>query len=90
MEDESGSRPPLYQIGNVRTNCLDNLDRTNVVQSALAKWTLTRQLRELSLLSPTDTVENYPEFMTVYRNSASGIFLILTRLKLYQSVGRSC
>lgn len=33
------------QTGTVRTNCIDNLDRTNVVQSKIARETLPRQLQ---------------------------------------------
>jgi hypothetical protein len=69
LNDETGNRSPSYQIGNVRTNCLDNLDRTNVFQSALAKWTLSRQLRDLQVLGSEEVVDNYPEFMSIYRNS---------------------
>ena len=32
----------------VRTNCMDCLDRTNVVQTAVSRWALQRQLAELS------------------------------------------
>ena len=37
------------QSGVVRSNCMDCLDRTNVVQSAIASWALERQLNELGL-----------------------------------------
>ena len=37
------------QTGILRTNCMDCLDRTNVVQSAVAGWALTQQLSELGL-----------------------------------------
>ena len=33
------------QLGTVRTNCIDSLDRTNVVQSLLARPVLQSQLR---------------------------------------------
>lgn len=38
---------------------MDTLDRTNVVQAALAKWTLHQQLIELGILSPSVGVDNY-------------------------------
>ena len=38
------------QNGVVRSNCIDCLDRTNVVQSALGRLILTRQLRAINLL----------------------------------------
>ncbi|KAF2165177.1 hypothetical protein M409DRAFT_24563 [Zasmidium cellare ATCC 36951] len=37
------------QTGVLRTNCMDCLDRTNVVQSAIAGWALQQQLSELGL-----------------------------------------
>lgn len=50
---------------------MDSLDRTNVVQSALAKYILDKQLVTAGLLNPGDSVNNHSEFMTVFRNSAS-------------------
>ena len=44
------------------------LDRTNVVQSALAKYIIDKQLRSAGVLAPNDTVENHPEFMWIFRN----------------------
>ncbi|KAH6853302.1 SacI homology domain-containing protein [Chaetomium sp. MPI-CAGE-AT-0009] len=38
------------QTSVVRTNCMDCLDRTNVVQSMLARWTLDRMFIDLGLL----------------------------------------
>ncbi|AEO53088.1 hypothetical protein MYCTH_2293961 [Thermothelomyces thermophilus ATCC 42464] len=38
------------QTSVVRSNCMDCLDRTNVVQSMLARWTLDRMLIDLGLL----------------------------------------
>ncbi|QSZ31020.1 hypothetical protein DSL72_000581 [Monilinia vaccinii-corymbosi] len=40
-----------HQTSVVRTNCMDCLDRTNVVQSMLGRWTLNRQLTDLGVLS---------------------------------------
>ncbi|CAK4031152.1 related to SAC1-recessive suppressor of secretory defect [Lecanosticta acicola] len=37
------------QTGVLRTNCMDCLDRTNVVQSAVAGWALQQQLAELGI-----------------------------------------
>ncbi|KAK5107519.1 hypothetical protein LTR62_001049 [Meristemomyces frigidus] len=37
------------QKGIIRTNCMDCLDRTNVVQSAIGGWALQQQLLELGL-----------------------------------------
>jgi len=51
--------PTYLQQGSVRTNCMDNLDRTNVVQATLAKHTLTLQLRDLGILPPDAGVDDY-------------------------------
>ncbi|CAO3590086.1 unnamed protein product [Absidia cylindrospora] len=56
------------QSSVVRTNCMDCLDRTNVVQSSLAKWVLTEQLRELGILDAKDELNNSSSFMTGFRN----------------------
>ncbi|KIY51304.1 hypothetical protein FISHEDRAFT_64308 [Fistulina hepatica ATCC 64428] len=53
------SATPKLQQGVVRTNCLDNLDRTNVVQAALAKWTLNRQLMDLGIISKESNVDDF-------------------------------
>lgn len=41
------------QKGVFRVNCIDCLDRTNVVQSAFARHMLTTQLEALALLNET-------------------------------------
>ena len=48
---------------------MDNLDRTNVAQSAIAKWMLNRQLRDINLLQEHESVDSYPDFMHQFRNS---------------------
>jgi len=52
----------------VRTNCMDCLDRTNVVQTTLARWVLNDQLRSVGILQPNDCVENHPKFISLFRN----------------------
>ncbi|KAK5163467.1 uncharacterized protein LTR77_010649 [Saxophila tyrrhenica] len=37
------------QTGVVRTNCMDCLDRTNIVQSSIAGWALEQQLKDRGL-----------------------------------------
>ncbi|TFK41302.1 inositol/phosphatidylinositol phosphatase [Crucibulum laeve] len=59
--------PVKMQKGVIRTNCMDNLDRTNVVQAALAKWTLNVQLRELGILSETAGIDDYEAFSKDFR-----------------------
>jgi hypothetical protein len=53
----------------VRTNCIDCLDRTNVVQSILARRSLEIQLKEIGVLMQGETIENIPEFYRAFRHS---------------------
>lgn len=45
------------QTGVFRTNCMDCLDRTNVVQSMLAHRSLESQLRRMSMLAATEQLD---------------------------------
>ncbi|EDN10458.1 inositol/phosphatidylinositol phosphatase [Histoplasma capsulatum] len=56
------------QTSVVRTNCMDCLDRTNVVQSMLARWTLTRQLLDAGVLQPGESTSDDSEFEFLFRN----------------------
>ena len=56
------------QTGVVRTNCMDCLDRTNVVQSMLGRWTVSRQLIDVGVLHPGESASDDPEFETIFRN----------------------
>ncbi|KAK6580984.1 hypothetical protein PZA11_006472 [Diplocarpon coronariae] len=56
-----------HQTSVVRTNCMDCLDRTNVVQSMLARFTLNRQLTDLGVLSRGETFTSDPEFEILFR-----------------------
>mgnify|MGYP003648383066 CR=1 FL=1 len=42
------------QTGGIRTNCIDCLDRTNVVQSVFARHMLITQLQTLGILASVD------------------------------------
>ncbi|GAM20122.1 hypothetical protein SAMD00019534_032970 [Acytostelium subglobosum LB1] len=53
------------QQGIVRTNCIDNLDRTNVVQSLVSRNCLERQLAALGV--DVGTISS-PAFNGVYKN----------------------
>ncbi|KAL6299034.1 SacI homology domain-containing protein [Sparassis latifolia] len=61
--DASKAEPVKMQRGTVRTNCLDNLDRTNVAQAAVAKWMLNRQLVAVDILKESDSIDNYDDVM---------------------------
>ncbi|EPE09574.1 phosphoinositide phosphatase [Ophiostoma piceae UAMH 11346] len=57
------------QSSVVRTNCMDCLDRTNVVQSMLARWTLERMFSDLGLMSRGGTLlDQDPVFEELFRN----------------------
>lgn len=57
-----------HQASVVRTNCMDCLDRTNVVQSMFARFTLNRQLTDLGVLSRGETFTSAdPEFEALFR-----------------------
>lgn len=64
---QDGSTPCL-QDGVFRTNCIDCLDRTNVVQSLLAQRSLEQQLRRLGILEPKERISNHPAFEALYKN----------------------
>ena len=56
------------QTAVVRTNCMDCLDRTNVVQSMLGRWTLTRMLIDLGILRPGESAQDDQNFEMLFRN----------------------
>lgn len=55
------------QSGSVRTNCMDNLDRTNVAQAAIAKYVLTRQLQDIGVFGENETVDDHEELSAAFR-----------------------
>src|SRR5690606_29394875 len=61
-------QPARHQVGIIRTNCVDSLDRTNVVQSLIAKKVLLQQLLEAGILQPYDQLEDHRDFDSIYRN----------------------
>ncbi|PFH46638.1 hypothetical protein AMATHDRAFT_69424 [Amanita thiersii Skay4041] len=63
----SQTTPVRVQSGTVRTNCMDNLDRTNVVQAALAKWTLNKMLQNLGIIPEGAGVDDYEPFSKDFR-----------------------
>ena len=56
------------QDGTFRTNCIDCLDRTNVVQSMLARRSLQTVLRSVNVLMEEELLESNAEFEFVFRN----------------------
>ncbi|KWU45084.1 hypothetical protein RHOSPDRAFT_33333 [Rhodotorula sp. JG-1b] len=64
----ASSQPQRKQSSVVRTNCMDCLDRTNVVQSALGKWVLNNQLRQVGVLSVKESIDEHAAFLDLFRN----------------------
>ena len=56
------------QSAVVRTNCMDCLDRTNVVQSMLGRWALTQQLQDVGILPPGERAQDDAQFEFLFRN----------------------
>lgn len=75
-EDHADSKTTQKQTGTIRTNCMDCLDRTNVVQSVLAKHILLRQLKDIGYLQENEGVEQLGRFEEDFRNSMTQKALI--------------
>lgn len=70
------SMTPQLQKGYVRTNCIDCLDRTNVLQSAIAEVILTKQLRQLEIISQEKSIKDfavYAKFSNIWADHADAI-----------------
>jgi hypothetical protein len=72
VESPGASGAPLdirsTQTSVVRTNCMDCLDRTNVVQSMLGRWAVTHQLMDAGVLRPGENANDDREFEDLFRN----------------------
>lgn len=66
-----------YQKSIVRTNCMDCLDRTNVVQSMLARWMLNRQMIDVGVLTEGENTAAFENFEVMFRNGKPCISLLL-------------
>ena len=58
---DHGGNVLIRQHGVVRTNCIDCLDRTNVVQSRIARCLLREQLKTLGIMSTSEQLEMHLE-----------------------------
>lgn len=56
------------QSGVIRTNCIDCLDRTNVVQSMLARRSLQQVLEKLNIVRVNQTIESITAFDSLFKN----------------------
>ena len=53
---------------------MDNLDRTNVAQAAVARWTLNLQLKAAGILAENDGVDQQEDIDVALRESAETVF----------------
>lgn len=56
------------QTAVVRTNCMDCLDRTNVIQTMIARYILTRQLQDIGVLKPGESADDDATFKGLFQN----------------------
>lgn len=68
-----GSTRITAQSGIVRTNCMDCLDRTNVVQSALAQFVLSKQLADQGFSINLSTDASTTWFNTLWADNGDAI-----------------
>ncbi|XP_057211205.1 phosphatidylinositol-3-phosphatase SAC1-A [Triplophysa rosa] len=57
------------QSGMFRSNCMDCLDRTNVIQSLLARRSLQSQLQRMGVLHVGQKIEEQADFEKIYKNA---------------------
>lgn len=69
MSADGGPTDRKYQTGFFRTNCMDCLDRTNVVQAMVDKESLRLQLIHLGIVDGSLTdLDLLPDFLHVFKN----------------------
>ncbi len=56
------------QTGVIRTNCMDCLDRTNVVQSMIASENLSLVLKMIGIMPEGDAINGHTDFYNLFRN----------------------
>ncbi|XP_058503205.1 phosphatidylinositol-3-phosphatase SAC1-B [Solea solea] len=76
MQDEFGyflvdadGKVLLNQEGTFRSNCMDCLDRTNVIQSMLARQSLQSQLQKMGVLHMGQQIEEQLDFEKMFKNA---------------------
>ncbi|CAL1547866.1 unnamed protein product [Lymnaea stagnalis] len=65
---QRGEAVLMTQSGVFRTNCIDCLDRTNVVQSLIAKEVLIDQFVKLGIIDPAYKLKDETRFDSVFKN----------------------
>ena len=66
--NKDGSLQSL-QTGVFRTNCVDCLDRSSVVQPLLARRVLEQQLKHYNVIKYNETIDSYKQLSTMFKNS---------------------
>ncbi|KAJ7413949.1 Phosphatidylinositide phosphatase SAC1 [Willisornis vidua] len=66
---DSDGKIVTQQEGIFRSNCMDCLDRTNVIQSLLARRSLQAQLQRLGVLHVGQRIEEQADFEKIYKNA---------------------
>ncbi|XP_042563012.1 phosphatidylinositol-3-phosphatase SAC1-A [Clupea harengus] len=66
---DSAGKVVSQQSGTFRSNCMDCLDRTNVIQSLLARRSLQSQLQRMGVLHVGQKVEEQATFEKIYKNA---------------------
>eukprot|EP01041_Mallomonas_annulata_P007454 gene7454-15245_t len=72
-DDSDGDIDVRFQRDIIRTNCIDCLDRTNVVQTLMARWALLRQFRILGAIPPHNG-ESETAVMAIPDKEVEGMF----------------
>ncbi|KAL2080354.1 hypothetical protein ACEWY4_024147 [Coilia grayii] len=66
---DSDGKVASQQSGTFRSNCMDCLDRTNVIQSLLARRSLQSQLQRMGVLHVGQKIEQQADFEKIYKNA---------------------
>ncbi|XP_046875564.1 phosphatidylinositol-3-phosphatase SAC1-A [Hypomesus transpacificus] len=66
---DSEGKVVAQQKGTFRSNCMDCLDRTNVIQSLLARRSLQSQLQRMGVLNVGQKIEEQADFEKIYKNA---------------------
>ncbi len=62
------------QTGIFRTNCVDCLDRTNVVQTLFAKRILEQQLKRYNIIKYNENIDSYKQLSNIFKNGKKKFF----------------
>jgi hypothetical protein len=62
-----------HQSGVIRTNCIDCLDRTNVVQGVIAQRAVNIQLHQMDIFRPQETIAEHVDLVWFFKNSKKSV-----------------